>query len=117
MYQSVKGTKLQWLSNTDSDIFRNGKDGDFYYVITGRWFKAPKSWTGPWTFATLELPADFKDIPLEHPRSRVLAAVPGTDEANEAIVLASIPETARVSKKELKAPDVAYQGEPQVSGD
>ena len=43
----------------------------------------------------------------------MLAAVPGTDEANEAIVLASIPETARVSKKELKAPDVAYQGEPQ----
>lgn len=112
VYQSVKGTKLQWVSNTDSDIFRNGKDGDFYYVITGRWFKTP-SLDGPWTFATLELPEDFKDIPLEHPRSRVLAAVPGTDEANEAIVLASIPETARVSKKEVKAPDVAYQGEPQ----
>jgi hypothetical protein len=112
VYQSVKGTKLQWVSNTDSDIFRNGKDGDFYYVITGRWFKAP-SLDGPWTFASLELPEDFKDIPLEHPRSRVLAAVPGTDEANEAIVLASIPETAKVSKKELKAPDVAYQGEPQ----
>ena len=59
-------------SNTDSDVFRYGKDGDFYYVITGRWFKAP-SLDGPWTFTTLELPADFKDIPLEHPRSRVLA--------------------------------------------
>ena len=112
VYQAVKGTKLQWISNTDSDVFRNGKDGDFYYVITGRWFRAP-SLDGPWTFATLELPEEFKDIPLEHPRSRVLAAVPGTDEANEAIVLASIPETAKVSKKELKAPDVAYQGEPQ----
>ena len=43
VYQSVKGTKLQWVSNTDSDIFRFGKDGDFYYVITGRWFKAPES--------------------------------------------------------------------------
>jgi len=112
VYQAVKGTKLLWVSNTDSDVFRYGKDGDFYYVITGRWFKS-SSLDGPWTFTTLELPEDFKNIPLEHPRSRVLAAVPGTDEANEAIVLANIPETARVSKKELKAPDVAYQGDPQ----
>ena len=34
--------------------------------------------TGPWTFATPTLPADFQKIPLEHPRSRVLASVPGT---------------------------------------
>ena len=29
------------------------------------------------------------------------------------MLLATIPRTARVNKKELKAPDVAYQGEPQ----
>ena len=29
------------------------------------------------------------------------------------MLLAQIPQTARVSKKEVKAPDVAYQGEPQ----
>src|SRR4029078_1515627 len=46
-------------------------------------------------------------------RSRVLASVPGTDQAAEAVLLASIPQTARVNKKELKAPELAYQGDPQ----
>ena len=41
---------------------------------------------------------DFKQIPLEHERSRVLASVPGTPQAAEAVLLAQIPQTARVSK-------------------
>jgi len=108
-YQPVQGTGLLWVSNTESDVFRDGKTGPIYYLVTGRWFSAP-DFAGPWTFATPNLPADFKKIPLEHPRSRVLASVPGTDEANEAILVAQIPQTARVNKKQVKAPDVAYQG-------
>ena len=60
---------------------------------------------------------DFKRIPLEHERSRVLASVPGTDEAAEAVLLAQIPQTARVNKKEVKAPDVAYPGRSAVPAD
>jgi hypothetical protein len=56
------------------------------------------------------LPEDFKRIPLEHERSRVLASVPGTTQAAEAVLLAQIPETARVNKKTVKAPEVVYQG-------
>ena len=89
-----------------------GQSGEFFYLVAGRWFKAT-TLDGPWTFATPTLPADFKQIPLEHPRSRVLASVPGTPQATEAVLLASIPRTARVNKKELKAPDVIYQGDPQ----
>jgi hypothetical protein len=59
------------------------------------------------------LPEDFKRISLEHPRSRVLASVPGTPQAAEAVVLAQVPQTARVNKKELQAPEVVYQNEPQ----
>ena len=59
------------------------------------------------------LPEDFQKIPLEHPRSRVLASVPGTQQAAEAVLLAQVPETARVNRNEVKAPDVAYQGEPK----
>ena len=43
----------------------------------------------------------------------MLASVPGTPQATEAVLLAQIPRTARVNKKELKAPDVIYQGDPQ----
>jgi hypothetical protein len=52
---------------------------------------------------------------MEHDRSRVLASVPGTDQAIEAVLVAQVPQTARVNKKELKAPDVAFQGDPQFT--
>ncbi len=109
-YLLVQGTGLLWVSNTESDVFRMGKTGPVYYLVAGRWFSAP-DFTGPWTFATPTLPADFKKISLEHERSRVLASVPGTDQAAEAVLLTQIPQTARVNKKEVKAPDVAFQGD------
>ena len=108
-YLAVQGAKeLLWVNNTESDVFRMGLKGPVYYLVAGRWFSAP-DFTGPWTFATTSLPPDFKLIPLEHPRSRVLASVPGTTQAAEAILLAQIPQTARVSRT-LQAPEVAYQG-------
>ena len=113
-YLLVSGTTLLWVSNTDSDVFRLGKTGPVYYLVAGRWFSAP-DFTGPWTFATQNLPPDFKKIPLEHERSRVLASVPGTDQAAEAVLLAQIPQTARVNKKQVKAPDVAFQGDPKFT--
>ena len=113
-YLLVGGTQLLWVSNTESDVFRLGKTGAVYYLVAGRWFSAP-DFAGPWTFATTSLPADFKKIPLEHGRSRVLASVPGTDQAAEAVLLAQIPQTARVNKKEAKAPEVAFQGDPEFA--
>lgn len=108
------GTNLLWVSNTESDVFRLGESGPVYYLVAGRWFTAP-DFTGPWTFATPSLPPDFKLIPLEHPRSRVRASVPGTEQAAEAVLLAQVPQTARVNKKELKAPEVIYNGNPEYA--
>jgi hypothetical protein len=101
-----------WVSNTDSDIFRLGKTGQVYYLVSGRWFKAP-DFKGPWTFATPSLPDDFRKIPSDHPRARVLTSVPGTPQAAEAVLLAQVSQTARVRRAEVMAPEVAYQGEPQ----
>ena len=111
-YLLVDKTKLLWVTNSESDVFRLGKDGPVYFMVSGRCFTAP-GYDGPWTFATPSLPEDFKKISLEHPRSRVLASVPGTPQAAEAVMLAQMPQTARVSKKELKAPEVEFQGPPE----
>jgi hypothetical protein len=111
-YKPVPNSKLVWVSNTESDVFRLGEAGTIYYLVAGRWFSAT-DFKGPWTFATPSLPPDFHAIALEHPRSRVLASVPGTQQAAEAVLLAQVPQTARVNKKELKAPEVTYQGEPK----
>ena len=111
-YLAVQGAKgLVWVSNTESDVFRMGPTGAVYFLVAGRWFTA-SDFTGPWKFATPELPEVFKQIPLEHERSRVLASVPGTKQAAEAVMLAQIPQTARVSKT-LQAPEVVYQGMPE----
>jgi hypothetical protein len=103
---------LLWVSNTDSDVFRLGETGPVYYLVAGRWFSAPEL-SGPWTFATPTLPAQFTRIGVDHPRARVLASVPGTAQAIEAVVLAQVPQTAKVTRSGLAAPDVTYQGEPQ----
>jgi hypothetical protein len=113
-YLLVAGTKLLWVSNTDSDVFRMGKTGLVYYLVAGRWFSSP-DFEGPWTFASLSLPEDFKKIPLEHERSRVLASVPGSAQAIEAVLVAQIPQTARVNKKDIKAPEVSFQGDPMFT--
>ena len=110
--RATSRARLLWIANTDADVFKLGKDGRVYFLVSGRWFSAP-GFDGPWTFATPNLPEDFKKIPLSHERSRVLASVPGTDEAAEAVLLAQIPQTARVAKKQVQAPEVQYQGEPQ----
>ena len=111
-YVPVPNTGLYWISNTESDLFRLGKDGPVYFLVAGRWFTSPEI-GGFWKFATPNLPEDFKQISVEHPRSRVLASVPGTQQAQEAALLAQIPQYARVNKKELAAPEVNYQGDPQ----
>jgi len=112
VYVPVKGTQLQWVQNTESDVFRVGTTGPVYYLVAGRWFSSP-GFNGPWTFASTSLPQDFKKIPLEHERSRVLASVPGTTQAAEAVLLAQLPQTARVNKKAIAAPTVSYQGDPK----
>jgi hypothetical protein len=108
----ANSSDLLWVSNTDSDVFRLGRNGTVYYLVAGRWFSAP-DFDGPWTFATPSLPRDFVRINAEHPRARVLASVPGTPQATEAVVLAQIPQTAKVHKATTEAPHVAYVGEPR----
>jgi hypothetical protein len=112
-YVPVPGTGLLWISNSESDLFRLGPSGPIFYLVAGRWFSAPNINGMHWAFATPNLPGEFRKISLEHPRSRVLASVPGTQQAAEGVLLASVPQIARVNKKEIKGPDVIYQDEPR----
>lgn len=109
-YQPIPQTNLVWVSNTDSDLIFYPTDSFYYYLVSGRWFKTKNLENGPWTFTTPTLPEDFKKIPEGHAIGDLLASVPGTKEAEEAIIQASIPQTAKVNKKEIKAPEVTYAG-------
>jgi len=105
----VPDTDLMWLVNSDSDVFYHPEQRKFYYLTSGRWFRA-ESLAGPWESATTELPDDFARIPESHPSGDVLSTVPGTEQADEAVLLASIPQTATLKRDAAKA-EAQYFGE------
>ena len=112
----IKGTKLSWATNTQSDLFRSAADQRYYYLVAGRWFRAEKL-DGPWQFATTELPDDFKKIPPDHPAADVLALVPGTSQAQEAVIRGHIPQTARVGARQGRGAEGDLQGCAGVEAD
>lgn len=108
-YTAVPGTSLQYASNTDAALFREG-NGTLYFLVSGRWFSAP-SLSGPWTFATARLPADFARIPPTGPRGFVLASVPGTPQAQEAVIQSQIPQEGTLNRTAATM-TVVYAGTP-----
>ena len=109
--KSIKGTSISYVANTESDLFYCKADASFYYLVAGRWYRS-LSLSGPWTYATPDLPPDFAKIPADQDKARVRASVPGTPEAQEAITVASIPQTATVSRNKATL-NVVYTGDPE----
>ena len=103
---------LSYVANTDTDLFYYDGDKSWYFLVAGRWFRSPKTLDGPWTFATPDLPKAFASIPEKSPKGRVLYSVPGTTQAQEAVLAAEIPQTATVKPGEAKL-SVSYAGEPE----
>lgn len=113
VYTRIQGTQLLYIANTDSDIFVDGADNMYYLLLSGRWFRG-KGLNGPWSYAGNDLPADFAKIPSNSPKGRVLASVPGTIEASDAVLLAQVPTTAIMNKSDVEAKvKVNYDGAPQ----
>jgi hypothetical protein len=109
----IPGTSLSYATNTENRVFIHQPDGQIYVLISGRWFRA-SSLDGPWTYAGDSLPTDFKMIPEGNPSHDVLVSVPGTQEANDAVLLSQVPTTAVVNRAAAEAQvKVAYAGQPQ----
>ena len=107
-YTVIAGTGLEYVANTTGSIFRLG--GEYYILISGRWFKGA-SLDGPWSFVSVtEMPTDFARIPTDDPKATVLASVPGTSQSKESLIANSIPQTATITRSEAKI-TVKYDGE------
>jgi len=107
------GDQLLYASNTDSDLFLSQTDHHYYVLLSGRWYTAA-SLQGPWSFvASNQLPATFAQIPADSPKADVLAFVAATPEAHEAVLDASIPQTAQIRRDAGKDLSVAYDGTAQ----
>jgi len=112
IYSKIPGTKLLYSTNTSSYLFLHTDANQYYFLAGGRWFRA-NALEGPWSFATMDLPADFSAIPTTSPASIVLASVPGTEQAKDAVLLAQVPTVMTIDPATAAAKvKVAYSGEP-----
>jgi hypothetical protein len=110
-FAPIPGTKLMRINNSEAVLFLDSGDSKYYFLTAGRWFRAA-SLRGPWSIASNDLPADFANIPDNDPAAFVKASVPGTMEAKDAVLLASIPQTVAMDVKAPPRMQVAYDGQP-----
>lgn len=107
----VAGTGLERVANTQAPLFFDPARGRFFVLFAGRWFAAA-GLDGPWSFATDRLPPDFALIPPDSPAGAVLASVPGTVQAQEAVLKAQVPTTATLQRGAATI-TVSYAGPPR----
>lgn len=112
-FAPISGTKLMRVVNTESPLFLHSGDKNYYFLTAGRWFKASGLKGSPWSSASKNLPADFKKIPDHDPAAFVKASVPGTTEAKDAVLLASIPTKTVTTKADPPQVKVSYEGQPK----
>jgi hypothetical protein len=111
-YRPIHGTKLQYVADSNCQIFYHPEERAVYLLLSGRWFKAT-SFKGPWNYvAPNNLPSEFAKIPANSPQAMVLSSVPETRQAEMAMIEASVPTTATVNRKSAKL-QLTYDGEPK----
>ena len=113
-FASIPGTDLLYAANTSGNVFKLLTDQQTYILISGRWYRSA-SLDGPWQYVPgNELPRDFANIPDTSPKENVKASVPGTPQAEEALIANSIPQSTAVPVTS-KMPSPQLDGAPQLA--
>ena len=111
-WTSLTGGKILFVQNTETPWLRELSTGNMYILLSGRWFRS-KVESGPWTFVRAdELPDSFKNIPPGSDIGGLRASVAGTEEAQDAIYDAQIPQTAAIKRSDANL-TVEYDGSPK----
>jgi len=111
-FAPVTGANLLYMSNSNDNIFMDIASQDYYVLLSGRWYKS-KELHGNWVYVDPgSLPRSFAQIPEGSAKDIVLASVPGTEAAKEAVLDAQVPQTAKVERDKAST-SVSYNGEPK----
>ena len=109
---ALTGGDLLYVSNTETPWLRELSTQNMYILLSGRWYRS-KNQDGPWTFVRPdELPASFSDIPPASDIGGLRVSVAGTEEAEQAMMDAQIPQTAAIKRSEASL-TVEYDGAPK----
>ena len=115
-FEIIPESKLEYVKNTTANIFRDPSTLNYYILVAGRWFQSESLENGAWEFVNgKDLPTGFATIPEDSPKAGVLASVPGTAPAEEALTANSIPQTATITRNEAHC-EVKYDGTPEFRG-
>jgi hypothetical protein len=112
-YLPIQGTNLLYVTNTPNRLFLDLPTQQYYLLLSGRWYRSASLSSGSWEYvAGANLPGDFALIPPEHPSENVRASVPGTPQAQEALIANSVPQLASVQRSAATL-EITYDGSPQ----
>jgi hypothetical protein len=105
----TENSSLVYVKDTTGNVFLYMNDQKTYILVAGRWFRGAYL-TGPWEYvAGADLPPDFAAIADDSPKENVKASVPGTPQAQEAVIANEIPQMATIDR-------AVAQFTPQVNG-
>ena len=108
----IADNNLLYVTNTESNVLKDIASQKYYLLLSGRWYSS-LALAGPWQFERPDdLPASFRKIPASSPVGDVLAQVPGTEQAADALADIDVPQTAAVNRSDAKL-DLSYDGAPQ----
>lgn len=112
-YKPIESTTLLYVDNTESDIIMDISSQNHYLLLAGRWYYSKSLEDGDWKFKEpKDLPAEFLNIPDDSSMGDVRASIPGTSEAQTALLEQSIPQTATIDRNTAKF-EVKYDGNPK----
>ena len=98
----IEGTKLQYVVNTNWDLFYDGSE---YFLLSGKTWLKSKEPAGPWT-STSKLPAEMAKLPKGQNWDGVLKQVPPT---------AGAPPAPKVFFTERPSELIVFRGVPVYS--
>lgn len=112
-YAPLADIDLLYVTNTESVVLVDTTSQKHFVLLSGRWYLSEKSLDGPYSFVDPgQLPESFAKIPADSDIADVLAHVPGTDAAREAMMDNLIPQTAAIDRSDASL-KVEYDGQPK----
>ncbi len=111
----IEGTQLLYMTNSENDILMDISSQSYYILVSGRWYTSKSMTSNNWNYvAQNNLPKEFSNIPTDSDIGNVLANVAGTQEAKDALLENTIPQTATVDRKTATV-EVEYDGDAKFS--
>jgi hypothetical protein len=112
-YTPLVGVDLLYVSNSETPIFQMVQTKQIYILISGRWFMSASIEKGTWEYVPPDkLPEVFAKIPEDSDRGIALSHIAGTDQAQEAVTEASVPQVTAIKRDEADF-NPTFDGKPE----